>query len=71
MARFLIAVWPFAGHIFPLIAVAHALTARGHAVAFYTGADQHHLVTSEGFEHFPFRHVDERRVHELLFASGA
>jgi MGT family glycosyltransferase len=65
MARFLIAVWPFAGHVHPAIAVAHALRARGHAIAFYSGARVRSLVEGEDFRLFPFINVDEDRVSAL------
>lgn len=71
MSKFLIAVWPFAGHYFPLIAVAHALRRRGHSVAFYTGARAQPVVAAEGFEHFPFTRIDERRVDEIMFTRAA
>src|SRR5215467_5552440 len=65
MARFLFAVWPFAGHLHPGIAVAHALRARGHEIAFYTGAAVRSVVEGEGFRFFSFREVDEDRVSIL------
>jgi MGT family glycosyltransferase len=71
MSKFLIAVWPFAGHYFPLIAVAQALRRRGHSVAFYTGARAQPVVAGEGFEHFPFTHIDEQRVDEIMFTRAA
>ena len=54
MARFLLTVWPFTGHVYPNIALAHALRARGHEVAFYTGALVRPTVEQEGFAYFPF-----------------
>ena len=65
VAKFLFAVWPFAGHVHPSIAVAHALRARGHEIAFYTGATVRSVVEGEGFHFFPFREVDEKRVSDL------
>lgn len=65
MARFLFAVWPFAGHVHPAIAIAHALRARGHEIAFYTGSAVRSLVEGEGFRFFPFQEVDEQRVSAL------
>lgn len=38
MARFMVTAMPFSGHVAPMVAVAGALTARGHDVRFYTGA---------------------------------
>jgi MGT family glycosyltransferase len=65
VARFLFAVWPFAGHVHPAIAVAHALRERGHEVAFYTGAAVRDLAEGEGFKFFPFQKVDEARTSVL------
>jgi MGT family glycosyltransferase len=65
VARFLFAVWPFAGHVHPSIAVAHALHARGHEIAFYSGPAVRSLVEGEGFRLFPFKKVDEARVTVL------
>jgi len=69
MSRFLFTVWPFAGHLHPAIAVAHALKARGHQVAFYTGGSARQVIEGEGFRFFPFQRVDERKVSSLV-ASG-
>ena len=68
MAKFLIAVWPFVGHYFPLIAVAQALRQRGHEVAFYTGSLAQRTVVGEGFKYFSFGHIDERVIEEMMFA---
>ena len=65
MARFLFTVWPFAGHVHPSLAVAHALRARGHEVAFYTGSTVCSTVEGEGFRCFPFKEVNEERVCAL------
>jgi MGT family glycosyltransferase len=59
-------VWPFTGHVHPSIGIAHALGARGHEVAFYTGATAGSLVESEGFRCFPFTKLQEQRVSELV-----
>jgi UDP:flavonoid glycosyltransferase YjiC (YdhE family) len=37
MTRFLFATMPAAGHVGPLIPLAHELIARGHEVDWYTG----------------------------------
>src|SRR5262249_40270446 len=65
LAKFLFTVWPFAGHVHPAIAIGHALRARGHDVAFYTGDGVRSLVEGEGFRCFPFVRVNERRVVAL------
>jgi len=64
--RFLFTAWQFPGHVFPLIAKAHALSALGHECAFYTGGANVSTVREEGFECFPFRHVDEARIDRLM-----
>lgn len=70
MARFLFTVWSFPGHINPSMAIAQALRGRGHEVAFYTGRRAQSTVEGEGFSCFPFRHLDEERVHRLVFMTG-
>jgi MGT family glycosyltransferase len=66
MARFLITCWPFTGHVLPQVSIAKELQARGHRVAFYTGSSAVALLEDEGFDVFPFVHLDERRVLELI-----
>src|SRR5260221_9775542 len=68
MARFLFTVWPYPGHVHPNVAVGHALVRRGHEVAFYTGASLDRFLQSEGFQVFPFEHVDEAQVERLVLA---
>lgn len=53
MARFLISVWLTPGHMYPAIAVARGLAARGHAVAFHTAPSYGELLRSLGFEFCP------------------
>jgi len=68
MARFLITCWPFVGHLYPQISVAHALRDRGHEVGFYTHESTRAVVEGEGFMLFPFVHIDARRwerIHAL------
>lgn len=68
MSRFLVTCWPFVGHLYPQISIAHALRNRGHEVAFYTHGSTRAVVEGEGFRLFPFDNVDERRyerIHEL------
>jgi len=66
VARFLFTVWPFAGHVHPAVAIAHALRARGHEIAFYTGTAVRPTVEGEGFHFFPFEKVDEEEVTHLV-----
>jgi MGT family glycosyltransferase len=65
MSRFLVTCWPFVGHLYPQISVAHALRARGHDVAFYTHGSARAVVEGEGFTLFPFRAVDSQRYERI------
>lgn len=65
MAKFLFTAWPFAGHLHPCLAIAHALRSRGHEVAFYTGASACADIQSEGFRCFPFIRVNEERIKTI------
>jgi MGT family glycosyltransferase len=66
MSKFLLTVWPFVGHINPFLSVAKALQARGHSVAFYTGGRAQAQLESEGFTVFPFQHLSEERVWNIV-----
>ena len=66
MAKFLITVWPFSGHYFPLVGIAHALKKRGHEVAFYTGASAAPDIEKEGFQCFRFQGIDDTRFHDVM-----
>jgi UDP:flavonoid glycosyltransferase YjiC (YdhE family) len=66
MARFLFTCWPFVGHVNPFLCVGKALQARGHEVAFYTGADARPRIEDEGFSVFPFQRIDEARLWNLV-----
>jgi len=65
MSRFLITCWPFVGHLYPQVSVALALRSRGHDVAFYSHESARAVVEGQGFELFPFEHVDARRFERL------
>lgn len=65
MSRFLITCWPFVGHLYPQIGIAHALRDRGHEVAFYSHGSTRPVVEGEGFTLFPFVHVDEQRYERI------
>jgi MGT family glycosyltransferase len=65
MSRFLITCWPFVGHLYPQISVAHALRDRGHEVAFYTQESARAVVEGEGFTLFPFERVDQQRYERI------
>jgi hypothetical protein len=66
-ARVIIAVWPFEGHVFPLLGVADALRDRGHAVAFLTGEQARGVIEAEGFPVFESSRVRPawEAVHRL------
>ena len=67
----LITSWPFPGHLFPQIAVAHALRRQGHRVAFYTGAAGARIVRAEGFPCYPFMSIDEAAIERLMRSRPA
>ena len=67
MARILITTWPFPGHLFPQVALAHALREHGHDVAFYTGPGVGPMLAAESFLHFPFEQIDEERLYGVVF----
>ncbi len=69
MARFLLTHWPLAGHLYPNLALAHALRNRGHQVALYTGPGAESVIRGEGFEFFPFRKVDGSRLDNVLYTA--
>ena len=58
--RFVFAVWPYSGHVNPCLAVAGQLRARGHEVAFYTGAAARGAVEREGYTRLSFHRVAAR-----------
>lgn len=66
--RFLLACWPFVGHINPYLSVATALRDLGHDVAFYTGETARKPVEREGFTVRPFQHVSEALAYERVEA---
>jgi MGT family glycosyltransferase len=68
VARYVLSVWPWPSHYFPMLAIAGALRERGHEVAFYSGARAREAVEAEGFACFPFQSVDDDRVDRLMFA---
>lgn len=69
MASFLFSLWPFPGHVHPLIAIGLALRSRGHEVAFYTGRKAEASLAAEGLERIPFRAVDEDAIDRLMFSQ--
>lgn len=70
MARILITVWPFPGHFFPLVPIAHALQARGHTVCFYSGEAACRVLREEGFACAPFQAIDEAWLETIMFSQA-
>ncbi len=68
MSRFLITCWPFTGHLLPQMSIAMALRERGHDVAFYSGSAVRSTVEGEGFEFFPFQHLNQERAFRAMRA---
>jgi MGT family glycosyltransferase len=64
--RFLLTAWQFPGHVFPLVAKAHALRAMGHECVFYTDGPNADTVRREGFECYTFQNVDRARIDRLM-----
>jgi UDP:flavonoid glycosyltransferase YjiC (YdhE family) len=55
MSRFLMAAWPYVGHVTPTIALARRLRDRGHEVAVFTGAMPDDPAAREGLHRFGFQ----------------
>jgi MGT family glycosyltransferase len=60
MTRFLFAAMPAAGHVGPLIPLAHELIARGHEVGWYTGERYRDKVEATGASFLP--HLEAREI---------
>jgi MGT family glycosyltransferase len=65
MTRFLLATMPAAGHVGPLVPLAHELVDRGHVVAWYTGDEYRDKVEATGAVFFPHVHAPDRDVSEM------
>lgn len=65
MARFMLAVMPFTGHVAPLLAVAEILTARGHDVRIYTGTRFRTRVEGVGARFVPWREAPDFDENDL------
>jgi MGT family glycosyltransferase len=65
MTRFLFATMPAAGHVGPLVPLAHELAARGHSVAWYTGDEYREKVEATGATFYPHVHAPDRDVSEM------
>ena len=68
MARFLFTTLPNSGDMCSALAVANALQARGHEIAFYTGARAQKLVEGEGFSFMPFARSVSEHIDGLLLS---
>jgi len=66
--RFLFTVWPFAGHLLPMLSIGIALRERGHEVCFYSGESACETIEQAGFELFPFDRLSEEHVVQMLGA---
>lgn len=66
--RFLLACWPFPGHIRPFLSLATALQGAGHQVAIYSGATARPLVEAEGHAFFPFAQLSEAKAYDSISA---
>ncbi len=65
MTRFLFASMPAAGHVGPLIPLAHELVARGHSVDWYTGDEYRAKAEATGATFHPHVHAPDRDVSEM------
>jgi UDP:flavonoid glycosyltransferase YjiC (YdhE family) len=65
MTRFLFAAMPAAGHIGPMIPLAHELVARGHDVDWYTGERYRDKVEATGARFLEQRHAMDVDVARL------
>jgi MGT family glycosyltransferase len=65
MTRVLIATMSAAGHVGPLVPLAHELVRRGHEVAWYTGADYRDKVESTGAAFHPLVHAPDRDIADM------
>jgi MGT family glycosyltransferase len=63
--RFLFATMPAAGHVGPLVPLAHELVARGHSVAWYTGDEYRDKVEATGATFHPHVHAPDRDVSQM------
>ena len=65
MARILVAVMPFAGHIAPMLAVVSAFVARGHSVRVYTGSAYASRFEAAGAGMVPWQDAPDFDEHAL------
>lgn len=71
MSRILFVAPPFPSHVFPTVAIAAALVARGHEVAWVAYAPMGRVLP-EGARFYGLPPaISEERAHELLIESGA
>jgi MGT family glycosyltransferase len=65
MTRFLFATMSAAGHVGPLIPLAHELIARGYSVDWYTGRDYQAKVEATGATFHPQVHAPDRDIGQM------
>ena len=70
MAKFLLACYPVPGHLFPNVALAHALRERRHQVAIYSGTMAQAVVEGEGFTFFPYEGQMDRRLSQIILPQN-
>ena len=59
MSRFLITTMPATGHVMPMLPLARELSARGHELHWYAGAEYRDRVLSVGASHHPIRSAED------------
>src|SRR5689334_3497995 len=50
--------------------MAEELAARGHEIAFYSGAEMCAIAAREGYAYFPLHHINEEQITYLLEATS-
>ena len=65
MIRFLVATMPAAGHVAPLVPIAHELVARGHSVDWYTGEEYRDTAEATGATFHGIVEAHDRDVSQL------
>lgn len=65
MARFMLGVMPFTGHVTPMLSVAQALVDRGHDVRVYTGTRFRGRVEASGATLVPWREAPDFDENDL------
>ena len=71
MAKFLMTVWPLAGHFFPNLAIARSLVDAGHEVAFYSGQRAEGSIRAEGFRFFGFQRLESEWLDGIVYRASS